>query len=118
MGAAVTAITETTYEALNHPNLTPSLKTLCGPAQQNLKVLGLFREQLTFQEKTAEGEFYVVKGLKTNLLGLPTITDLHLIEKLCTMEVDDGEVDDGGIKKQGIHRAGGVWGGIPNQTQR
>jgi len=37
MGAAVTAITEET--ALQRPELTPTSKTLCGPAQHNLGVL-------------------------------------------------------------------------------
>ncbi len=91
-GAAVTAITEETYEAIQRPSLTPSLKTLCGPADQNLKVLGLFTGQLTFQENMVQGELYVVKGLKSNLLGLPSITDLHLVERLCTTEMEGGDI--------------------------
>ncbi len=52
----------------------PSLKTLRGPADQNLEVLGFFTGQLTFQGNMVQGELYVVKGLKINLLGLPSIT--------------------------------------------
>ncbi len=38
-----------------------------------------------------QGEPYVVKGLKINLLGLPSITDLHLVERLCTTEIEGGD---------------------------
>jgi len=34
-------------------------------------------------------ELYVIKGLKNNLLGLPAITSLSLIEKRCTTEFED-----------------------------
>ena len=34
----------------------------------------------------------MVKGLKTNLLGLPGITSLHLLEKLC--EVTDEDIQE------------------------
>jgi len=88
-GAAVTAITEDTYEALQRPKLTPAQKTLCGPARQSLEVLGLFEGNLRFQNRSAQMELYVIKGLKNNLLGLPAITSLSLIEKLCTTEFED-----------------------------
>lgn len=38
------------------------------------------------------GELYVVKGLKTNLLGLPAITDLHLVKKLCATEIAGDDI--------------------------
>ena len=77
-GAAVTAITEETYHELEQPKLVSARKNLCGPAQQRLEVLGLFEENLSSQQKSALTEIYVVRGLKTNLLGLPAITALHL----------------------------------------
>lgn len=55
-------------------------------------MLGLFTEQLAYQGNTVKGELYVVKGLKTNLLGLPEITALHLIEKLCATEIGDRDI--------------------------
>ncbi len=61
-GAEVTAITEETYAILQRPQLTP-----------------------------APG-LYVIKGLKTNLLGLPAIITL---QKLCaTEEANDKDIMD------------------------
>ena len=88
-GAAVTAITEETYHVLEQPKLVSAQKNLCGPAQQRLEVLGLFEENLTSQQKSALTEIYMVRGLKTNLLGLPAITALHLLEKLCAVTDQD-----------------------------
>ena len=61
-------------------------RILFGPAKQELEVLGQFTECLTYQQASTETEVYVVRGLKTNLLGLPAITSLHLIERLCSTE--------------------------------
>ena len=82
-GAAVTAITETTYNALGRPALTKPNRVLCGPAQESLEVLRVLG---VFQQRTAKMKLYVVKGLKNNLLGLPAITALQLLEKMCSVE--------------------------------
>ena len=37
-------------------------------------------------------DVYVIRGLKTNVLGLPGITSLHLLEKLC--EVTDEDIQE------------------------
>ena len=88
-GAAVTAITEQTYAELGEPPVSPPTKVLCGPTQYGLDVHGVFTGHFSSSGKMATGHVYVVKGLKTNLLGLPIITALHLIEKLCSAELKD-----------------------------
>ena len=90
-GAAVTAITEQTYAQLGKPPVSPPTKRLCGPTQYGLDVQGVFIGHFSSGEKTTTGDVYVVKGLKTNLLGLPIITALHLVEKLCCTELKDIE---------------------------
>ena len=93
-GAAVTAINEETYRALHRPRLTSARKVLYGPARQSLEVLGVFRERLHFRNRSALIELYVVKGLKNNLLGLPAIVALQLMEKLCETETRDKEIKE------------------------
>jgi len=84
-GAAVTAITEETYKSLKSVTLKKPSKLLYGPARQELEVLGQFTEHLTHQQNSMQGDIYVVRGLKANLLGLPAITSLQLIQRLCTV---------------------------------
>ncbi len=90
-GAAVTAITEQTFQKLGTPPLSRPSQILCGPAQNCLEVQGVFKGQFAFQGKNAEENVYIVEGLKTNLLGCPTITALHLVEKLCYTELEGGK---------------------------
>ena len=91
-GAGVTAITETTYLELNQPKLHQAQKKLCGPAKQRLQVLGFFQADLQHQQRIARVNVYVIRGLTNNLLGLPGIKSLHLLEKLC--EVNDESIMD------------------------
>ena len=95
-GAAVTAITEQTHARLGKPSVSPPTKVLCGPTQYGLDVQGVFAGHFSSQGRMATGDVYVVKGLKTNLLGLPIITALHLVEKLCSTDLKDTT----GIKRQ------------------
>ena len=94
-GAAVTAITEETFRTLQNVSLKKASKVLYGPARQELKVLGQFVGELGHKQKSTREEIYVVRGLKTNLLGLPAISSLQLIQRVCSTE---GELRD--IKKQ------------------
>ena len=77
-GAEVTAISEKTYQELGEPELHTPEKALFGPSRQPLKVEGQFRGTLTHNHRSSIQPVFVVKGLKTNLLGLPAITALHL----------------------------------------
>lgn len=57
--------------------------------QYDLDVHRVFTGHFTSREKMATGDVYVVKGLKMNLLGLPIITTLYLVEKLCSVDLRD-----------------------------
>ena len=70
-GAEVTVISQETYKSLRRftkPLEKPS-KKLCGPARQPLNSLGQFSYKLTYGQNTSTGSVFVVKGLKSDLLG-------------------------------------------------
>ena len=77
-GAEVTAISKETWKVLGEPTLQPSDKHLFGPAQQSLSVLGKFSCHLSHKRQHSQHSVFVVDRLKSNLLGLPAITALHL----------------------------------------
>lgn len=80
-GAEVSAISEQTYQHIGEPELhTP----LSGPSQQPLEVLGQFVGTLTHNSNVSKQKVFVVKHLKTNLLGLPAIKALHLAARVDT----------------------------------
>ena len=47
-----------------------------------LKVIGQFQGYFVYKTRTTSQPVYVVDGLKTNLLGLPTITALNLATRI------------------------------------
>ena len=57
-------------------------KILFGPSRKALKVIGQFQGHFVYKTWTASQSVYVVDGLKTNLLGLPTITALNLAARI------------------------------------
>lgn len=77
-GAEVTAISEEVYVRIGKPKLHVPSKLLNGPAEHSLEVLGEFTGQLKHKQKALKNPIFVVKGLKTSLLGLPAITSLKL----------------------------------------
>ena len=79
-GAEVTAITEDSYKAIGRPKLTDPFRILCGPARQRLDVVGQFEARLTKGERSTSGPVYVVKGLRSNLLGFQMLTALQLVQ--------------------------------------
>ena len=79
-GAEVTAISERTYNSLQGVTLQPATKSLYGPANQALKVLGQFKGNLAHKEHSLLETVYVVRGLRNNLLGLGAIERLQLIK--------------------------------------
>ena len=62
--------------------LHKSEKILSGPPREALKVMGQFQGHFVYKTRTASQPVYVVDGLKTNLLGLPTITALNLAARI------------------------------------
>lgn len=81
-GAEVTAITEKTYKDVGSPKLHPPVKRLCGPSHQPLNVLGKFSGTLSCNDKSSTHTIYVLRNLKTNLIGLPAITSLRMATRI------------------------------------
>ena len=81
-GAEVTAISECTFHSLKGVTLTKPTKILHGPTGRPMKVLGQFTGTLSSKDKQANEPVYVIRGLRTNLLGLPVITALKLVARI------------------------------------
>ena len=81
-GAEVTAISETTLHSLTDTTLKRPSKALHGPAHTPLKVIGQFTGTFKYNNNRCKLHVYVVKDLKTNLLGLPAITALNLVARV------------------------------------
>ena len=85
-GAEVTAVSQETWQMLGKPALQRPNKHLFGPAQQPLAVLGYFHCHLSHKGREASHQAFVVDHLKTNLLGLPAITALHLAARTDSLQ--------------------------------
>lgn len=96
-GAEVTAISKETWKVLGEPTLQPSDKHLFGPAQQSLSVLGKFSCHLSHKRQHSQHWVFVVDHLKSNLLGLPAITALHLAVRTDTLQSQSAGDLDGDI---------------------
>ena len=81
-GAEVTAVSQETHQHLGKPPLQTPDKLLCGPCRQPLQVLGQFLGQLTHKAQVSQKQVFVIKGPKTNLLGLPAITALNVAARV------------------------------------
>ena len=81
-GAEATAISEHTHAALGKPSLSNPSKILYGPGEQQLNVLGQFEGTLQCKQRFCKHTIFVVRGLKTNLLGLPAIIEMNLAARL------------------------------------
>ena len=87
-GAEVTAISDAVHQTLKDATLSKPSKILYGPDRTPLAVTGEFVQTLTYNLKTAQQQIFVVKGLKTNLLGLPAITALQLAARVDATDAD------------------------------
>ena len=103
-GAEVTAVSQETHQRLGKPPLQTPEKLLCGPSGQPLPVMGQFLGQLTRKEQVSQQKVCVIKGLQTNLLGLPAITALNLAAR----------VDSANCKTNNHQRLPKVFGGLEN----
>ena len=81
-GAEATAISAETYQRLGKVSLQEPTKILRGAANSHLSVIGQFTGSLTYKQTNCLQEIFVVKGLQNNLLGLPAIKALSLIQRL------------------------------------
>ena len=83
-GAEVTAISDKCFQQLEGYQLSKPEKSLYGPSRRPLPVVGQFTGAFAHKAKSTTQKVYVIKDLKTNLLGLPTITALDLIARVDT----------------------------------
>ena len=81
-GAEATAISAETYQRLGKVSLQEPTKILRGAANSHLSVIGQFTGSLVYKQTNCLQEIFVVKGLQNNLLGLPAIKALSLIQRL------------------------------------
>ena len=84
--AEVTAISGKTHQLIGKPKLANPSKVLYGLVNQTLDVKGQFSGCLKYGKYFSLETVYVVKGLKTNLLGLSAITALQLIQRVYTIK--------------------------------
>ena len=88
-GAEVTAISEQTFQRLGGVRLLTATKVLYGPARHTLDVLGQFTTTLRHGDHSTAQSVFVVRGLKNNLLGLPAIVSLQLIQRVYSIRTGD-----------------------------
>ena len=81
-GAEVTAVSEKVFANLKNTKLQKASRILLGPGRQKLDILGQFDGHFLYKGETCQHTVFVVKGLKTNLLGLPTIVALNLVARV------------------------------------
>ena len=60
--------------------------SLYGPDQTHLKILGKINLTLSHYEKCCAQDVYIIKDLKSDLLGLPAIKELKLLLNVCSVE--------------------------------
>ena len=84
-GAEVTAVSEATFKSLTEVVLKQPDRKLFGTTHQALEVVGEFRSKLSVWDNMYQGDIYVIRGLKNNLLGLSAITSLQLIHHICSI---------------------------------
>ena len=92
-GAEVTAISEREFQSLQLKKLEKPNKLLLGPNCQPLNVIGQFRGTLSHKEKATQETIFVIRGLKTNLLGLPAIKSLQLVQRIDVMEESTRDIE-------------------------
>ena len=80
--AEVTAISEDSFQCLGRLVLTKPDRMLYGPSKQPLNVKGRFEGTFRYKGCSVQQPVFVVKGLKTNLLGLLAITWLNLAARI------------------------------------
>ena len=90
-GAEVTAVSEETFKMLPK---TPLKQPVVWSKPPTLNVLGQFTGKLLTDNHSYQDDIYVVRGLRNNLLGLPAIAGLQLVQRLCSTEAESD------IKKQ------------------
>ena len=81
-GAEVTAISQETYQQLGTTTLNKPSKVLYAAGNRPLDVIGQFTGILSHKELHSQQTIFVIKNLKTNLLGLPALHALKFIARM------------------------------------
>ena len=82
MDAEVTAISEAMYKTLGHVPFQKPTKMLFGPLAERLQSLEEFEGILAHGNTKCRRRDFVVKRLRSNLLGLPVIEALKLVTRM------------------------------------
>ena len=86
-GAQVTAMSESAWNSLSHPGkLRKAKQRLCGPDRKPLDVLGTVSLTLTLNGKSCTQQIYIIRNLRSNLLGLPAIRQLQMLPQIDVIE--------------------------------
>ena len=86
-GAEVTAMSHSAWKSLrNVPQLHTSKKVLGGPDWKPLSVIREAIVPFTYKQKSCDQTVYVIKNLKNNLLGLPAIRALNILQQVDAVE--------------------------------
>ncbi|KAL5479382.1 hypothetical protein EMCRGX_G022901 [Ephydatia muelleri] len=80
-GSEVTVISCNTFKTLGCQELKTSSKILYGPGKQPLDVMGQFVAKITYKNAHSQEPIFVVRGLNSNLLGLPALRALQLVAR-------------------------------------
>eukprot|EP00731_Ephydatia_muelleri_P025358 Em0017g441a len=80
-GSEVTVISCNTFKTLGCQELKTSSKILYGPGKQPLDVMGQFLAKITYKDAHSQEPIFVVRGLNSNLLGLPALRALQLVAR-------------------------------------
>jgi len=110
-GAEVTAIAPETYEDCGKPQLNMATRTVYGPAQQKLRVKGQAEVTLTYNGVSVPQTVFVVEGLTSNLLGLPAIQDLQILQRIDALHSTETEPLDVRKHYPNLFKGLGVLGG-------
>uniref|UniRef100_A0A3B3DHQ9 ribonuclease H n=1 Tax=Oryzias melastigma TaxID=30732 RepID=A0A3B3DHQ9_ORYME len=91
-GADVTALPADVYHKITGDgdlkHLEKPKRQLFGPEGNVLRVLGVAKETLCSDKKSATEDVYVVEGLHTALLGLPAIKQLQLVSRVNNITIE------------------------------
>ena len=88
-GAEVTAISQESSQRLGQVSLKKSMKVVYGPAKQKLDVIGQFEEVISYGKNSSKQTIFVIRGLKVNLLGFPSITALKILKRVDAVKTEE-----------------------------
>ena len=80
-GSEVTVISNQKFKTLGCQVLNTSSKILYGPGKQPLDVMGQFVAKITHKNANSHEPIFVMRGLNSNLLGLPALRALQLVAR-------------------------------------